>query len=220
MFRSVAIIFAATVLTLGSAIAAPLEGEKTYDMLFRNGTLDEIDRSAALVYRREVTNVLKPEAEVRDTGHVKLSFQQEDNSMAKLEFRQEDKHRSLGIFPASVGNPMIMYFYETVVRDMAEAAGGSPYYIRNRVKEALVDASDVEQGEAFLDGKSVPTHTIRMYPFKADPNAHRMQGFGDLELRVTMSDAVPGWYMSLVAEAAEGKVYRSEVSFTHLDDAQ
>ena len=43
-----------------------------------------------------------------------------------------------------------------------------------------------------------------------------MQGFGDLELRVTMSEAVPGWYMSLVAEAAGGEVYRSELTFDRL----
>ena len=111
---------------------------------------------------------------------------------------------------------MIMYFYETVVRDMAEAAGGSPFYIRNRVKDALIQTSDVVVGEAMLDGKTVTTETIRLYPFKDDPNAAQMQGFGDLELRVTMSEAVPGWYMSLVAEAAGGEVYRSELTFDRL----
>ncbi|MFK7762456.1 MAG: hypothetical protein AB8B62_04285 [Roseobacter sp.] len=205
-------------LTAGMALATPLEGDKTYDMLFRNGTLDEIDRSSALVYRREVTNTLKPEAEARDTGDVTLSFRQEDTNVALLEFWQDDKHRALGMFPASVGNPMIMYFYETVVRDMAEAAGGSPFYIRNRVKDALIQTSDIVEGEAVFDGETVQTRTIRMYPFDGDANLERMQGFGDLEIRVTMSEAVPGWYMSFVAEAADGDVYRSEVSFQRLGD--
>lgn len=43
--------------------ATPLAGDKTYDMLFRNGTLDDIDRDKELVYARKVTNKLKPEAE-------------------------------------------------------------------------------------------------------------------------------------------------------------
>ncbi len=219
MFRFPAIVFA-TLLATGLAVAAPLDGEKTYDMLFRDGTLDEIDRTSALVYRREVTNALKPEAGARDTGDVTLSFREGDKDIAMLKFWQDDKHRALGAFPASVGNPMIMYFYETVVRDMAEAAGGSPFYIRNRVKDALIQPSDIVEGEAVVDGKTVPTRTIRMYPFADDPNSARMQGFGDLELRVTMSDSVPGWYMSLVAEASEGAVYRSEVSFQRLDEAQ
>lgn len=207
----------AIALFMGSALcAAPLAGEQTYDLLFRNGTLDSIDRDSELVYHRKVTNALNPDAGTRDTGDIALSFRDGDAKLALLEFRQDGKHRALGTFPASVGNPMIMYFYETVVRDMAESAGGSPYYIRNRVKDALIQDSDVQLGEAIVDGQTVPTQTVRLYPFKGDPNQDRMQGFGDLELRVTMSEEVPGWYVSLVAEAAEGEVYSSELTFDSL----
>ncbi len=201
--------------------ATPLEGDKTYDMLFRNGTLDDVSTQSELVYARSVTNALKPEAEARDSGLIALGLREgETATLAVLELRQEGKYRKLGAFPASVGNPMIMYFYETVVRDMAEVAGGSPFYIRNRVKESLVQTSDIVEGEAMVNGRSVPTRTIRLYPFKDDPNRDRMQGFGDLELRVTMSDAVPGWYMSLVAEASGGEVYRSELMFDGLSEAK
>ena len=55
----------------------------------------------------------------------------------------------LGTFPSGAANPLLLYFLETTVRVMAEATGGSPYYIRNRIREALV-ASDLGsvQGEA------------------------------------------------------------------------
>lgn len=203
-------------LSAGMVVASPLAGDKTYDMLFRTGTLDEIGRDAELVYHREVTSALKPEAQGRDTGDIALSFRAGQAPLALLEFRQDGRYRALGSFPASVGNPMIMYFYETVVRDMAEAAGGSPFYIRNRVKDALIQTSDIEEGQAVVAGKTVTTQTIRLYPFADDPNRDRMQGFGDLELRVTMSEEVPGWYMSLVAQAAD--VYKSEISFDRLDE--
>ncbi len=221
MIRSFVVSIMAGLMAASVALASPLDGEATYDLLFRDGTLDQIDRDKALVYQRNVTNTLKPEAAERDTGQIALSFRQNQQEMAQLEFRREEKHRSLGTFPASVGNPMIMYFYETVVRDMAEAAGGSPYYIRNRVKEALVQPSEVEDGEAVVDGKTVATRTIRLYPFADDPNHDRMQGFGTLELSVTMSDAVPGWYISLIAEAADAgaPVYRSELRFDRLEAA-
>ncbi|WP_299964120.1 hypothetical protein [uncultured Roseobacter sp.] len=207
-------------LVAGAAWANPLSGEKTYDLLFRIGTLDRIDRGSELVYRRDVRNALKPEAADRDSGQIALSFRDGEARVALLQFRKDEKYRALGSFPASVGNPMIMYFYETVVRDMAEAAGGSPYYIRNRVKDALIQNAEIEEGEAVLGGKTITTQTIRLYPFEGDPNGARMQGFGDLELRVTMSDAVPGWYMSLVAEASGGDVYRSELMFDRVDAAQ
>jgi hypothetical protein len=191
-----------------------------YDLLFREGTLDAIDRSAALVYRRDVTNALRPDAAERDTGQIALSFGDAGKDMAQLQFRRDDKKRGLGRFPASVGNPMIMYFYESVIRDMAESAGGSSFYIRNRVKDALLRPTDIETGEAEFGGKTVPTQTVRLYPFLDDPNKDRMQGFGDLVLSVTMSEAVPGWYLSLVAEA-DGEtepVYRSELVFDRLEE--
>ncbi|SFS80923.1 hypothetical protein SAMN04488040_1893 [Sulfitobacter marinus] len=213
-----AVVFAITL--AGGGMAAPLGGDQTYDMLFRNGTLDDVNRDTALVYRRVVVNALNPEAGTRDTGHVALSFRKGDPSMAILEFQQDGKHRVMGTFPANVGNPMIMYFYEAAVRDMAESAGGSPFYIRNRVKEALINPSDIEVGEAQFEGRVVKTQTIRLYPFAGDKNQNRMKGFGDLELRVTMSEEVPGWYLSLVAEAAGGDVYRSELSFDHLEDTK
>ncbi len=206
------------------ASAGSVGGQQTYDLLFQNGTLDDVQQGTKLVYHREVINTLNPDTAGRDTGDIVLGFQQGDTPMAHLQFHQKDKHRSLGVFPASVGNPMIMVFYESVIRDMAETAGGSPFYIRNRVKEALIQPSNVEQGEAMIDGQTVQTQTIRLHPFANDPNSARMFGFGDLEMRVTMSGAVPGWYLSLVAEApgSEGKgaVYRSEMQFDHVVPVQ
>ncbi|WP_375258642.1 hypothetical protein [Citreimonas sp.] len=216
-------ILTAGVIALGLAApasATAASGTETYDLLFREGTLDAIPLDRSLVYSREVDNSVKPDAAERDTGTIALDIRKDEARMADIEFRQGEKYRNLGSFPASVGNPMIMYFYETVVRDMAEAAGGSPFYIRNRVKEALVQPSEVVEGEASVDGETVETRTITLHPFRGDPNADRMMGFGDLALTVTMSDEVPGWYLSLVAEAPgdDAPVYRSAITFDALED--
>ena len=212
----------AVALSLGlSAATTRSEAAQASDLLFRQGTLDELSRAAVLRYSRVVTNRANPDAAERDTGEIALSFSQGETPMANLQLRQGHKHRELGSFPASVGNPMIMYFYETVIRDMAETAGGSPFYIRNRVKEALARPAEIVEGKAQFEGREIATSTVTLRPFAGDPNRGRMQGFGALELRVTMSDAVPGWYLTLVAEApgADGAPggYRSELSFAGLD---
>ncbi len=213
----------ALVLAAGSVLASPIDGQATYEMLFREGTLDAVSRQSKLVYARDVTNALTPEAAERDTGSIALSIGESDSPLAELEFRKDSKSRKLGRFPASVGNPMIMYFYESVVRDMAASAGGSPFYIRNRMKNALIQPSELETGEAILDGETVPTQVVRLHPFEGDPNQDRMRGFGDLVLTVTMSEAVPGWYLSLVAEAGgsgESPVYKSELRFDRLEGSK
>lgn len=218
---------ASLVVTLLMAFAIPAAGGpaagETYDLLFRDGTLDGISRDSTLVYQRKVTNSLVPAAALRDTGQVALSFAPENQ--ARLEFlRADGKHRNLGSFPASVGNPMIMYFVETVVRDMAESAGGSPFYIRNRVKDSLLRPSDVTNGTALFEGHEVPSVTVTLRPFANDPNAARMKGFGDLALTVTMSEAVPGWYLDLRAEVpgkgTASPVYASVLTFDDLGAAR
>ncbi|MFO7757086.1 MAG: hypothetical protein R6V26_01190 [Roseovarius sp.] len=214
----------ALMIAAGPGDAAPVDGEATYDLLFRDGTLDSVDRDHALIYSRDVSNAAKPEAATRDTGEIALRIEQQDMEMALLEFRRDGKHRAMGSFPASVGNPMIMVFYESVVRDMAETAGGSQFYIRNRVKESLIRPTEVEAGTATVDGTRIETRTIRLHPFEGDPNTNRMRGFGALELRVTMSDAVPGWYVSLVAETpapdGAGQIYRSSMTFERTEQVQ
>lgn len=210
------------ILTLcaGPALAVTVDGDEAYDLLFRNGTLDDIDRSSELVYNRTVTNTLKPEAAQRDTGDIALTFQKDAGEMVHLRFRQDGKHRAMGVFPANVGNPMIMVFYERTIRDMAEAAGGSPYYIRNRVKEALVQPAEMTESEESFNGETISVRTVRLFPFANDPNRDRMQGFGDMVLSVTVSEDVPGWYLRLVAEAGPdaAPVYRSEMLFDGIQD--
>lgn len=223
MMMRVTSALAGLVLGCATAVAAPLSGQETYDLLFRNGTLDEVSRDMALVYTRQVSNALAPEAAERDSGKVALSVGEGESPLAVLELRQGEKYRKLGQFPASVGNPMIMFFYESTVRDMAETAGGSKFYIRNRVKEALVQPNEVTMGEAEFDGQTIETQTVTMQPFAEDPNRAQMRGFGDLELTVTMSEDVPGWYLSLVAEAPGpegGDGYRSEVTFETLEEVE
>lgn len=210
------VLLCVAALAFGSyAALAESSDEAAYDLLFRNGTLDDVPKEDTLIYSRAVMNALKPEAAERDTGDIAMSFATGAAVLAQLEFRRDDKHRGLGKFPASVGNPMIMYFYESTIRDMAEVAGGSPFYIRNRIKDALTQPNDVVDGQAVVGGQTVETKIVHMYPFADDPNAARMQGFEDLELKVVMSEDVPGWYIALVASA--GDVYRSELEFKLLE---
>lgn len=93
----------------------------TYDLLFRTGTLDGLSRETPLTYERRVSARANEQIADRETGTVRLDFAPED--MAVLTFRQGERHRTIGSFPAKVGNPLILYFVESIVRDMATTAG-------------------------------------------------------------------------------------------------
>ena len=87
--------------------------------------------------------------------------------------------RVLGRFPVSSGDPMVVFFLENTARDMAMLTGGSPFYIRNRMKEALANAGPATQD---ADGGVA----VELRPFADDPNGDRMKGFETLRLRFVM----------------------------------
>ncbi len=88
--------------------------------------------------------------------------------------------RKIGPFPVSGGDPSLTFFLETVARDMAALTGGSPFYIRNRLKEALFRGGEV----AIQDGRRI----ARFRPFADDPRRDRMFGFDSLTLRFALDD--------------------------------
>lgn len=88
--------------------------------------------------------------------------------------------RKIGPFPSSGGDPVLTFFLETTARDMAALTGGSPFYIRNRLKDALFRGGQVE--------RTGDTAVAVFAPFKDDKNAERMLGFQSLELRFTLQD--------------------------------
>ena len=92
----------------------------------------------------------------------------------------------VGGFPPGVANPVLLYFLETTVRAMAEATGGSPYYIRNRVREAFV-AADLGPG-----GDPEAAHAVTLSPFAQDPNRAKMGLFADLVLRLRFDPGAAG----------------------------
>ena len=87
----------------------------------------------------------------------------------------------LGTFPTSTANPLLLYFLEATVRVMPEATGGSPYSVRNRIREALV-ASDLGsvQGEV---------REVVLAPFTRDANRDRMGAFGNCDPPAVRSGA-------------------------------
>lgn len=190
-------------------LSNPVNAQETYDLIFKNGTLSDIAKESILVYDRNIQIREQKEASEREVGKIQLSFEPED--MARLKFHKGEKFRNLGEFPATVGNPIIMYFVESVIRDVSRNAGGSPFYIRNRIKASLLQKVPIEDVALPFGGNDIPAKQITLRPFLNDKNRSKMRGYEDLALTITMSDKVPGWYYSLVADTkpskGEGPVY-------------
>lgn len=110
----------------------------------------------------------------------------------RLTLKRDDK--PVTDFSRASAHPIVMYFLESTVRHMAEATGGSPFYIRNRIRDALVAAPI---------GADVT-------PFTNDPNRDKMGEFGGLTLRFVLEGAD---IVSLSADTPDpGKGYHESMT--------
>jgi hypothetical protein len=166
------------------------EAAETYDLIFRTGTLDALSVDAEITYR-----------ETSDDLDDRVLLRIGTENTTRLVREQDGKTSTLASFKTSVGNPVIMYFMESAVRDVAELSGGSPFYIRNRFKDALLEDVPAEEVTLTYAGEQISAQRVVLHPLAKDANVARMKGMDDLALEITLSAEVPGWYYSLAAHA-------------------
>ncbi len=205
--------------------AEPLSAAETYDLLFRKGALSGVEASSppasgtagtdTLVYDRTVSPLKM--GETPDTDTIGLQLTSDDT--VSLILRRGPQMRFIGSFPASVGNPLIMYFLETALADISRQSGGSPYYMRNRIKEALLKDAEIVPVSVHFADRDVPARQVTIRPFAKDKARYQMGRFADLALAVTVSPEIPGWYYSLEARVPEGSgeadiAYKAAITLT------
>lgn len=169
------------------------------DAVFRSGVFDGLPAGQVVSYAHDRTGPAAEGFAPLSGGTITLETAPPPGAgqepVLRVAITANGATQRLNEFPQSGGNPVLMIFLEDVTRLMAQITGGSPFYIRNRIKDAL------KAGEltALPDGGQEATFR----PFTDDPNADRMGDFAGLVLRLRM-DGQPGYYQSLSAETAPG----------------
>ena len=192
---------AAALAAASFALATAASAETAFDLAFRSGTLDAFDAGDRLDY---VSAVTMPAGAADNDATVSVAL--EEGGVAALAERPQGSEavRHLGDFDAGVGNPLAMYFLERTIRSVSERTGGSAFYLRNRIKDALRAPAEVRDVEVDWHGKPVDATEIVLTPFAGDPNLDRLGTFGDLRIRLVVGEDVPGWYHTLAAESGDG----------------
>lgn len=155
---------------LALLLATPAAAGQLSDAILAPGALADMDRPA--IYEHVLR---KDGAETRDTLTLRPG--------ARLVLYQGD--RPVSDFAPQSAHPVVIYFLESTATHMAEATGGSPFYIRNRIREAL----------SIADGMEIT-------PFAADANRAKMGDFADLTLRFETEGTR---VLSLSADTASGQ---------------
>lgn len=105
-----------------------------------------------------------------------------DNGQPAVELHEKAApiDRKIGPFPVDGNDPALIFFLETTSREMAKLTGGSPFYIQNRMKDALFRGGEVQKTEK--------GQVAIFRPFVDDPNKDKMSGFETLEMTFTIED--------------------------------
>lgn len=127
--------------------------------------------------------------------------------------RGEEAAREITSFGTASANPILLYFLESVARATAEASGGSPFYIRNRIRDALGAADLGPETEIPHAGAPLTVRRTELRPFADDPNRARLGAFADLVLGVTLAPDLPGRLLELSADTpGDGPGYHERLT--------
>lgn len=110
--------------------------------------------------------------------------------------------QQLAALPAAGPNPVLLFWLENIVRAAAVQTGGSPFYLRNRIKEALIDAE--------MPAVAAGRIQLVLQPFATDARKAELGAFGGLTLTLVWDPARPAQLLELLADTGAGSGGYSE----------
>jgi hypothetical protein len=199
--------------------------DRATDLVFSNGVLSNIPQDKTVTYNHLRLGPEGGEFHSIADGQVLLVIVPSEigGDEVILEMLDNGQLSNRTPFPADAGNPIVMAFLESSLRSMAQITGGSPFYLRNRIKESLRSGGQIEPLKITIDGASIDARKITFMPFINDKNAAKMGDFAKLELVFVVSESVPGGFVLFSANTPEtdGKrIYQESMRYSSLTDQE
>lgn len=177
-------------LLVAPAMAAPTSTE----LFFNTPYLSKVPPGSALTYAYKHTTA-RPElgASFDETLRLNVAASPEkpEQRITDLDIDRAGHKSEAGPFPTLNGNPVSLVLLERDVKEMAQLSKGSPFYLRNRVRDALGNGR-VEEARFEYDGRQVAGWKLILTPFAQDPNKDKLAELAGRRYEFLFSDEVPG----------------------------
>jgi len=203
-------------LILSALLAQPLAAGGFSDTVFAPATLQGLLATDTLRYGHALR---MPEVPKTDTRPLKaavvldevFTLTRSQEARLVLERVTGDATSPITDFAVTSANPVLIYFLESTARNMTEITGGSPFYIRNRLRDALGKPDLGPAAPVTLSGTTTTAHEIILRPFAEDKARDRMGAFAELTLRFVVAPDQPGSILALSADvvAVDGAYHES-----------
>lgn len=197
--------------------AATAKDQTGTERLFETSQLDNVTNGTALTFSH--SRRADPKIPIREITNGKIDvirIASNDTEHAEVILTNGKQRRKLHHFPTDRGNPVFVTFLESSVSAVTYATKGSPFYIRNRFKDAFGSGGEVSEVEVTIDGTAQAATQVVYRPFDGDQNAARMgKAFEALAVTFVLSDAVPGRFVSMTADATldDNEFFMEEIRF-------
>jgi hypothetical protein len=176
---------------------APVTAGEVQERLFQDAVLDFLGAEEHLVFRHDRSGtLLGNQLAAIEGGEIDVSVGDGTGGAreARVSLTGAQGRPATAVLSALAGHPVLIVFLENTARNMAALTGGSPFYIRNRMREALASEDAAAPVRLAIAGAEIEASEVTLRPFAEDPNRERMGPFADLTLRIALSDAVPGGF--------------------------
>lgn len=197
-------------LSLGGAAAA---GPATFrQLVFEAPHFASVENGRTISYRF-----------VRKTDDPKLSPSFEDDVKVLVGPKGAENSVKVDLFTgeraqehpnmSKVGNPVIVTVLEQDVQEMNKTLGGSVFYFRIRLKDALAEEKPAEPTKVEYNGKTIDGWKIALKPFADDAkNRGKLREYADRSYEMIFAEGVPGGLYALktVTPKADGGALLTE----------
>jgi hypothetical protein len=90
------------------------------------------------------------------------------------------------------GNPVLLFYLEREIHEMARLTGGQPNYFRKRIRLALADSAQIKPVDIRYGGQTIAAQQVTIAPYENDPERARFERLATKRYFFTLSDKVPG----------------------------
>ncbi len=201
----------AIALAVTGLMALPGNSQAQSALLFKTAHLAGVEAGSSLDYDVHAIRTSAADGATTDiSGEIALATSAgaaPDKRDIEAVLTRDGSSRELPPFQGVQGNPVVIIFLEQVLQDLSQATGGSPTYLRNRLREGLAKGLSEET----VDGGTA----LVMRPLMKDANQEALGSFAGLELRFVIDDDLPGMIRSLSARVgpADAPLFLEEVTY-------
>jgi hypothetical protein len=173
-------------------------------MLFMTPHLKDVQSSSRLHYAFRKSGTL--EEGFTDTVDIDIIDEPDGTRKGVPRFFSGTRRIEYPQVDHAEGNPVLLFYLEREIREMARLTGGQANHFRQRIRNALAESAQIKNVDIRFGGQTIEALQIMVSPYDSDPNRGRFEQLATKQYMFTLCQKIPGlvYQMRALVPAASG----------------